>query len=215
MIEMTGRNPRRGCGGDSRAVRAGIAGRLDRFAYATAQVDGARAAAVTIVVVYHRGEYGVWLTKRAAQMREHPGQYVLPGGRLESGEDHVQAALRELNEELGIRLSRDHVLGRLDDYATRSGYVITPIVCWSGREHVTRPNPGEVSSVHFVPFTDLLTAPRFVSISQSERPVIQLPLLGLLIHAPTGAVLHQFAEVVLRDRHTRVDGFEEPTISWP
>ncbi|MEZ0366053.1 CoA pyrophosphatase [Mycobacterium sp. pUA109] len=192
-----------------------IAARLDRFAYTTAQVHGARAAAVSIVVVYQCGEYGVWLTKRSPHMREHPGQYVLPGGRLELGESHDEAALRELSEELGVNLSRDHVLGRLDDYRTRSGYVITPIVCWAGREHVIRPNPDEVSSVHFVPFTDLLTTPRFVSISQSERPVIQLPLLGVLIHAPTGAVLYQFAEVVLRDRHTRVDGFEEPTISWP
>jgi hypothetical protein len=78
-------------------------------------------------------------------------------------------------------LSGDHVLGRLDDYVTRSGCVITPIVCWGGRGHVTRPDPAEVSSVHFVSLTDLLTAPRFC-VDPHIRPAGHLASPAWLSH---------------------------------
>lgn len=197
------------------SVRAAISRRLQRFSPMSLQRSGLRAATVTIAVNRRGSEYGIWLTRRPAGMRERPGQYVLPGGRVEPGEDRIAAGLRELDEELGVDLSRDHVLGRLDDYVTRSGYVISPIVCWAASGQTADPNPNEVASVHFVSFNELLVRPRFVRIPESDRLVIQFPLLGFLIHAPTGAVLYQFAEVVLRGRDTRVDGFEEPLISWP
>jgi len=197
------------------SVRAAISRCLQRFSPISLQRSGLRAATVTIAVSRRGSAYGIWLTRRAAGMREHPGQYVLPGGRVEQGEDPIAAGLRELGEELGVDLSRDDVLGRLDDYVTRSGYVISAIVCWAASAQTADPNPDEVASVHFVSFNELLVRPRFVRIPESDRPVIQLPLLGLLIHAPTGAVLYQFAEVVLQGRDTRVSGFEEPLISWP
>ncbi|HET6731625.1 NUDIX hydrolase [Mycobacterium sp.] len=195
---------------ESRTLRSEIARRLRGFAPLIAPTDGLRAATVVIAVTEQNGQYGIWLTKRSAEMREHPGQYVLPGGRVEPGEDSVAAGLRELAEELGIGLTRDHVLGRLDDYATRSGYVIAPIVCWAANGVDAQPNPDEVASVHFVSFAELLTTPRFEAIQKTDRRVIQLPLLGFLINAPTGAVLYQFAEVVLRDRLIRVSDLEEP-----
>jgi len=66
----------------------------------------------------------------------------------------------------------------------------------------------------FVTFDELMVQPRFLTIPESERPVIQLPIVGALVHAPTAAVIYQFAEVVLRDRHTRVDGYEQPVFAW-
>lgn len=192
-----------------------IADRLRTFIPVQASTEGLRRATVVIALNRQHGQDGILLTRRSSGMREHPGQYVLPGGRAESGEDATAAGLRELAEELGVGLPGQDVLGRLDDYVTRSGYVITPIVCRMDEGHVVVANPSEVSSVHFVPFGDLLVAPRFVHIPQSIRPVIQLPLLGFLIHAPTGAILYQFTEVALRGRRTRVNGFEEPTVLWP
>ena len=197
------------------AVRQTIVDRLDGFAHTTADLtEGVRAAAVAIAVTSRDGEYGIWLTKRPSRMREHPSQFALPGGRLEAGETHADAALREMHEELGVHVDQTQVLGRLDDYATRSGYVMTPIVCWAGPDRETDPNPGEVAQLFFIPMSDLMVTPRFVSIPESDKPVIQLPLVGSLVHAPTAAVIYQFAEVVLAGRHTRVDGFEQPVFAW-
>lgn len=154
------------------------------------------------------------LTRRAATLRGHAGQWALPGGRTEPGEAPGAAARRELAEELGLVLDADAELGLLDDYATRSGYLITPVVLWAGIEPVLRPNPVEVSEVHRVPLDVIDVEPRFITIAESDAPVIQLPLLGRYVHAPTAAVLHQFREVVLRGRPTRVAHLEQPVFAW-
>jgi 8-oxo-dGTP pyrophosphatase MutT (NUDIX family) len=78
------------------------------------------------------GGAAVILTRRATAMRAHPGQWALPGGRLEPGESPLDGALRELHEELRLELAAEDVIGVLDDYPTRSGYVITPVVLWAG-----------------------------------------------------------------------------------
>ncbi|HET6500785.1 MAG TPA: CoA pyrophosphatase [Amycolatopsis sp.] len=195
-------------------VRAVLADRLRRFVRTTVEPDGRRPAAVAIALVGTGDELGIWLTRRAARMRAHAGQFALPGGRLDDGEDAVAAALRELREELGVTVPHQDVLGVLDDYPTRSGYVITPVVVWAGAERPLVPNPAEVAVVHRIPLREVDVPPRFVRIPESDRPVIQLPLLDTLLHAPTAAVLYQFREVVLHDRHTRVAGLEQPVFAW-
>jgi 8-oxo-dGTP pyrophosphatase MutT (NUDIX family) len=154
------------------------------------------------------------LTRRAPTLRGHAGQWALPGGRTDPGESAAAAARRELAEELGLALDADAELGALDDYATRSGYLITPVVLWAGDEPPLRPNPGEVSEVHRVPLDVIDVDPRFVAIPESDAPVIQLPILGRYVHAPTAAVLHQFREVVLHGRDTRVAHLEQPVFAW-
>lgn len=176
--------------------------------------EGRRAAAVAIAISAGDGEPGLWLTRRVSTMRAHPGQFALPGGRLDQGEDAVDAALRELHEELGVAAGRSRVLGLLDDYATRSGYVITPVVVWAGDAPPPTPNPAEVAELYTIPLTELDVTPRYLRIPESDRPVIQLPLVGHLVHAPTAAVLFQFREVALRHRITRVAHFEQPVFAW-
>ncbi len=96
-----------------------------------------------------------------------------------------------------MRLPPESVLGLLDDYVTNTKLVITPVVLWAG-EHAL------AADVVVVPFADLDVEPMFVASSESDRPVIRLPLHGGWLHAPTAAVLHQFREVVLHCRRTRV-----------
>ncbi|MGD9702697.1 MAG: CoA pyrophosphatase [Acidimicrobiia bacterium] len=156
------------------------------------------------------------LTRRAPRLSAHAGQWALPGGRVDHGETSLDAALRELREELGLTLGHQSLLGRLDDYPTRSGYVITPYVFWGGDEPEIEPDPSEVQSVHRVSLSELQRSdsPRFVSIPESDRPVVQVPIGGDLIHAPTGAVLLQFRRVALEGVAERVDHLEQPTFAW-
>ena len=157
------------------------------------------------------------LCRRSAGLNRHASQWALPGGRLDGGESAVDAALRETDEEIGVRVGDDSVLGLLDDYATRSGYVITPVVVWGGPDVEIVPHPDEVLAAYRIGLHELTRddSPRFVTIPESDRPVVQVPLGGDLIHAPTGALLVQFRWVALDGRiNERVADFEQPVFAW-
>jgi 8-oxo-dGTP pyrophosphatase MutT (NUDIX family) len=182
-----------------------------------AETDGRRPAAVAVVLLPDEAGRACFLmTRRAAGLRAHARQWALPGGRIDRGESAEAAALRELREEVGLTLGPEAVLGTLDDYATRSGFLISPVVVWGGLGAELTPNPSEVASAHLVPFDELERAdvPRLVSIPESDRPVIQLPILDTLVHAPTAAVVYQAREVAIHGRATRVYHFEQPVWAW-
>lgn len=190
---------------------------FERFALADAHADGTlKRAAVAIVIVPHEEGAGFLLTRRAPRLNAHAGQWALPGGRLDAGETATEAALRELEEEISLRADRTAVLGTLDDYPTRSGYLITPVVIWAEDLAAMKPNPGEVESIHPFHLAELERpdSPVFLTIPESERPVIRMLLGERHVHAPTAAVLYQFREVGLQGRATRVAHFEQPVWAW-
>lgn len=156
------------------------------------------------------------LTRRSENLKNHPGQWALPGGKLEPDETYSACALRELEEEVGISLDTDHILGFLDDFVTRSGFAITPVVVWGGTELETTINPEEVASIHRIPVTQFFRAdaPSFTKVDTSEHPILRMPVGTDVIAAPTAAIIYQFKEVGLCGRSTRVSHYEQPRFAW-
>jgi 8-oxo-dGTP pyrophosphatase MutT (NUDIX family) len=202
--DATRRNIAARCAAFTRLPAGEPATRLKRAAVAIALTDADQAV-----------ETALLLTLRAADLRAHGGQWALPGGRCDEGETPIVAALRELREELGLEVGDDHVLGLLDDYPTRSGYLITPVVVWTAARAALLPNPQEVAAVHRIALGAIERADAFdfTAIPESTRRVIRFHHDGGLIHAPTAALIYQFREV-LAGRDTRVADLEQPVFAW-
>lgn len=199
------------------ALRALMQERLEGFESRPQEHTELRPAAVTLLIMPDEsGEACFVITRRTAHLNRHARQWALPGGRLDEGETEIEAALRETHEEIGIELSPAHVLGRLDDFPTRSGFRMTPIVVWGDPDQTPVPDPNEVEQVHIVPLRVLEKpgVPVLREIPESDRPVLSVPMLGTLIHSPTAAVLFQMREVLLAGRHTRVAHYEQPVFAW-
>ena len=201
-------------------TRRNIAGLCAGFARlpASEPAPALKRAAVAIVLVEAdaaQSGTALLLTLRASGLRAHRGQWALPGGRCDEGETPTLAALRELHEELGLALGPGDVLGLLDDYPTRSGYLITPVVLWARESAAMSPNPAEVASAHRIPLRDLEQDDvfDFIAIPESTGRVIRFHYAGHLIHAPTAAMMYQFREV-LAGRDTRVADLEQPVFAW-
>ena len=175
-----------------------------------------RHAAVAITVVAGSSGAGFVLTRRSVGLRAHSHQYALPGGRLDEGETPPEAARRELEEEVGVRTAHGEVVGLLDDYRTRSGYIITPVVVWPDADVAFQAQPEEVDQIYVIGLDELdrPDSPRWIDIEESDKPVLQLALRNRLIHAPTGALLWQFREVAMHGRTVRLDSVEEPVWAW-
>lgn len=212
-----------------RHLRERIAANLASFPRRNNDCQGAKRAAVALVVTNGSDEpplYGmaappadqavVVLTKRSPRLQNHAGQWALPGGRLEEGEDVGQTALRELEEEVALRLDDRAILGRLDDYTTRSGFTISPVVIWGGKDLQLKANPREVASIHRISLAEFMRpdAPILEEVPESSEPVLFMPVGRGWIASPTGAILYQFREVALNGRPVRVAHFEQPRFAW-
>jgi 8-oxo-dGTP pyrophosphatase MutT (NUDIX family) len=189
-----------------------IAANLAGFSRREIAAEGLRPAAVAILVSPHRRAASFVLTRRALTMRRNAGNYALPGGNCEPGEDAVAAALRETQEELGVALPRAAALGLLDDFVTLGGHRVTPVVAWSDAALKMAPDPTEVHAVWRVPLADLdhPQAPRRLAHEGSEHPILQMRVRGRWINAPTAAWLWQFREVALWGREARLEGVGQP-----
>ena len=213
------------------ALRERIAANLSAFEFVSAATPDARSAAVAIAVADEsfgadlaglprhetwRDGAALILTRRSPKLRNHPGQWALPGGMRDPGETPEVTALREMREEVDLALPAADVLGRLDDFKTRSGFVITPVVVWAGAKRDLAFDPLEVASIHRIPLSEFMRedAPILDAMAESEHPVLRMPVGDTWIAAPTAAMIYQFREVCILGRDTRVAHFEQPRFAW-
>jgi 8-oxo-dGTP pyrophosphatase MutT (NUDIX family) len=191
--------------------------------------EGVRRAAVALTIVNFNGDgnlkglgsaenisASMVLTRRSRNLKKHAGQWALPGGSVDRDETVEETALRELEEEVGLKLSAHSILGKLDDFITRSGFHITPVIIWGGEVQEFQKNEKEVASIHRIPFDELMRedAPLLEKGEDLGRPILYMPVGSTYIATPTAAILFQFREVALRGVTTRVAHFDQPYFAW-
>jgi 8-oxo-dGTP pyrophosphatase MutT (NUDIX family) len=193
-------------------LRDRISENLAAFEPRALSADRLRHAAVGLVVLADETDRACFvLTRRLDTLRRHGGQWALPGGRLEADETAAAAALREIHEEVGLDLPSEAILGRLDDFISRSGHLISPFVVWAGDDATLNVSPDEVDAAYRVPLEEL-DRPDGLSF----EPLLHfiLPTLPSTVHAPTAAIIYQFREVALHGRVVRVADVEQPFFAW-
>lgn len=190
------------------ALRGVITTNLERFDRIASPAP-LTLAAVAIVVLNDRSNPCIPLLLRAPDLSRHAGQMALPGGKVNPGEHADDAALRELREELGLDASADGIVGSLDDYETRSGFTITPVVVWSYASAADlKPARDEVAHVYMITLGELVRAVERAMPGTSES--FRLGFNFGEVYAPTAAILYQFSEVALDGRSPRVNDFYQP-----
>jgi 8-oxo-dGTP pyrophosphatase MutT (NUDIX family) len=153
--------------------------------------------AAVLIAVTERAEPGILLTHRPETMRAHPGQVAFPGGKIDPGEDAVEAALREAHEELGIEPGDVRVIGASDRFVTGSGFDVTPVLALVPPDLPIRPDPREVSGWFEAPLRFVLDEANHVQkigeFRGRERPYLEIDWQGHRIWGVTASLIHNLS----------------------
>lgn len=190
--------------GDGARVRSGTTARRrgDHDLSPGLEPEGKLTRAAVLVPLIDRPEgMTVLLTQRTETLNNHAGQVSFPGGRVEDGdEDVVAAALRETEEEIGVPGARIEIAGRLDDYVTRTGYFITPVVGLLTPPLELTPDPREVADIFEVPLAFVLDPANHQRESRvfagAERFFYVLPFPDRYIWGATAGMLVNLYDVL-------------------
>jgi 8-oxo-dGTP pyrophosphatase MutT (NUDIX family) len=175
---------------------------LDPQSWIKAGVTAAKPAAVLIPVV-DRSAPTVILTERTADLPSHAGQIALPGGKIDGDETPATAALREAEEEIGLKPALVEPLGYLDLYLTFSGFRILPTVARVGPDFALTLNPSEVADVFEVPLEFLMMPENYARKSRGWNGIIrhyyEIPYRNRYIWGVTAGILRNLYERICRD----------------
>jgi 8-oxo-dGTP pyrophosphatase MutT (NUDIX family) len=116
-----------------------------------------RRAAILCPIIERHGVLSVILTRRADNLRAHPGQISFPGGKIDANDrSPLDAALREAEEEIGLLSRNVEVSGVLEPYPTGTGFLVTPFVGFVDPRFRPVADPGEVAEVFEAPLDFLM-----------------------------------------------------------
>ena len=158
-------------------------------------------AAVLLALIDRHDGLTMLFTERSADLKNHPGQVSFPGGRIEAVDDGpVAAAIREAEEEVGMKPGLISVAGRLEDFLTVTGFVVTPVVAFVDREYRPVGDGREVAEVFEVPLEYLLDESN-VRTTRRERlgtqiRVYEIDYDGHRIWGATASILLQFLSII-------------------
>lgn len=156
-------------------------------------------AAVLIPLVPRGDDLNVLLTQRTPHLKDHPSQISFPGGRVEGGDqDRIETALREAEEEIGLKRGQVAILGTLPDYDMPSGFRISPVIGWVEPPFSLTLDPFEVESAFEVPLAFLLNPAnhqrrRYV-FNGRERDYLAMPYEGRYIWGATAGMLQRLSQ---------------------
>ena len=160
-------------------------------------------AAVLVPLVGRSGRVEVLFTQRTAHLDDHAGQISFPGGRVEEGDASREAtALRETEEEIGLKSDAVTLVGRLPEYEIPSGFRITPVVGWIEPPFTLHPDPFEVASVFEAPLEHFLDAARYqrrqFRFRGRHRHYLAIPYEGRYIWGATAGMLYNLCRMLRR-----------------
>jgi 8-oxo-dGTP pyrophosphatase MutT (NUDIX family) len=179
--------------------------REDRDLHAVTLPAGARVthAAVLVPLICNAAGITILFTQRTEHLDDHASQISFPGGRVElSDRSREDTALRETEEEIGLRRAAIEILGRLPDYEIPSGFRITPVVGWIESPLVLQPDSFEVAGVFEVPLAHFLDPENFqrrqYHFRGRHRHYMAIPYQGRYIWGATAGMLYDLCQA-LRD----------------
>ena len=165
--------------------------------------EGARAtdAAVLVPIVRRPGALQVLLTQRTSHLADHAGQISFPGGRVEAQDaSREETALRETEEEIGLKRDRITIVGRLPVYEIPSGFRITPVVGWVEPPFELALDAFEVASAFEAPLAHFIDADRYqrreYRFRGRHRHYMAIPFEGRYIWGATAGMLYSLARMV-------------------
>ncbi|MEO9295826.1 MAG: CoA pyrophosphatase [Nitrososphaera sp.] len=180
-----------------------LSGALSKRRYEVKDAASATPAAVLVIIHYHENSPHVFLTKRGADLKSHRGEISFPGGRYSEGDDDgslLETALRETEEEVGIKFTAGDVLGSLEPVRTMtSNHFIVPFVTVKDVLPQVRVSAFEVAEVLDVPLVDLLeTMKPDREHFRLSRTAVKFTYGNNVVWGATARILKQLHELLIR-----------------
>lgn len=161
--------------------------------------------AAVLVPLIEREAMTVLFTRRTSHLAHHAGQISFPGGHIEPDDESPRdTALRETEEEIGIPREQITIIGHLDTYVTRTGFVVTPVVGVIAPPLVLNPDPQEVAEVFEVPLAFFMDAANHQYCSAEfdgqVRHFYAMPYRSYYIWGATAGMLKNFYDIVMAEQ---------------